>query len=261
MTPIPILYRDDDLIAVHKPAGLLVHRTSLDAHESQFLLQVLRDQIGLHVHPVHRLDKGTSGVVVFALHAEAARRLAGAFATDQVQKSYLAVVRGHAPAQVAVDHPLRDVIDAFSRRRTPQLRPAFTEIRCLARIEIPAPVGRYATARYSVVACRPRSGRRHQIRRHLKHLRHPVIGDANYGDGAHNRFFRDSLGIARLLLAATAIRFPHPIGGNEVQIRAPLDGGFRRALDWPEWQMVGATPFSEAWDTWRSGLVPASPVD
>jgi tRNA pseudouridine65 synthase len=238
MTQIPILYRDEHLVAVSKPAGLLIHRSSLDAHESQFLLQLVRDQIGLHVHPVHRLDKGTSGLVVFALHAEAARRLADAFLADQVTKVYLAVVRGHAPVRVDVDRPLRDVPDRLSHRRTPRSRSAFTEVQCLARIELAAAVGRYATARYSLVSCRPHTGRRHQIRRHLKHLRHPIIGDANYGDGAHNRFFRDSLGISRLLLAATQIRLRHPFTGADVHIHAPLDGSFRQLLDRPEWQTL-----------------------
>jgi tRNA pseudouridine65 synthase len=240
VTPIRILYRDDDVIAVDKPAGILVHRTPLDARESQFLLQALRDQIGVRVHPVHRLDKATSGIVLFALHPDAARRLAQAFARGAVHRTYVAVVRGHAPARADVDHALRDVADAFSGRRTPQLRAAFTAVRCLARIEIAAAVGRYPTARYSLVACRPRSGRRHQIRRHLKHLRHPIIGDANYGDGAHNRFFRHTLGIARLLLAAAAVRLPHPAGGDEIRIRAPLDGAFGRVLAWPGWQPVAA---------------------
>lgn len=237
MSPVSVLYRDDDLVAVHKPAGLLVHRTALDARESTFLLQTLRDQIGAAVSPVHRLDKGTSGVVVFALHPEAARRLSAAFRSAAVRKTYLAIVRGWAPARRAVDHPLRDLGDRLDRRRAIESRAAFTTLRCLARVELAAAVGRYATARYSLVACRPRTGRRHQVRRHLKHLRHPVIGDANYGDGAHNRYFRDALGIGRLLLAASAIRFTHPFSGAPLAIHAPLDGSFAAALAWPEWQV------------------------
>ena len=236
MQPLTILYRDDDLVAVHKPAGLLVHRTSIDAREPLFLLQMLRDQIGSRVHPVHRLDKGTSGIIVFALHAEAARRLAEAFLADEVAKLYLAIVRGHAPAEVDVDYPLRDISDRFSRRKTLRSRPAFTHVRCLSRIELATAVGRYPTARYSLVECRPRSGRRHQIRRHLKHLRHPVIGDANYGDGAHNRFFRDTLGIAGLLLAATGLRLQHPFTRADIALYAPLGDSFRRLLDRPEWK-------------------------
>lgn len=241
MNPLTILYRDDDLIAVCKPAGVLVHRTPIDAHESRFLLQALRDQIGVPVHPVHRLDKGTSGVVIFALHTQAARRLGAAFRAGLVQKTYVAVVRGWAPLHQDVDYPLDDRPERRARPRTIRSRPAFTEVRCLARIELAAAVGRYATARYSLVACRPRTGRQHQIRRHLKHLRHPVIGDATYGDGAHNRFFRHTLGITRLLLAASEIRLPHPSTATEVEIVAPLDGSFLAALDLPEWRAVVST--------------------
>ena len=241
MSPLTILYRDDDLVAVHKPAGLLVHRTSIDAQESRFLLQALRDQIGERVYPVHRLDKGTSGVVVFALHPEAARRLAAAFRDGHVQKTYVAIVRGWAPVHQDVDHPLCDRPDRLARRRMIRSRPAFTEVRCLARAELAAAVGRYATARYSLVSCRPRTGRKHQIRRHLKHLRHPVIGDASYGDGAHNRFFRQSLGITRLLLAASEIRLSHPRTADDVAILASVDGSFLAVLALPEWQAVVST--------------------
>jgi tRNA pseudouridine65 synthase len=233
---LPILYRDEHLVAVHKPVGLLVHRSAIDAHESHFLLQMLRDQIGAAVYPVHRLDKATSGIVLFALHSEAARRLSAALCDAEAEKIYLAIVRGWAPLDVGVDHPLRDQLDRLSHRRVIRLRDALTDIRCLARIEIDVAVGRYSTARYSLVACRPRTGRRHQIRRHLKHLRHPIIGDANYGDGAHNRFFRESLGVHRLLLAATDLRIRHPFTGEPFEIHAPVDGAFHAVLSWPQWR-------------------------
>lgn len=237
MDAIPILYRDDDLVAVHKPAGLLVHRSAIDARESRFLLQRVRDQLGRAVAPVHRLDKGTSGIVVFALHPEAARRLAVLFRDGAARKTYLAVVRGWAPARRVVDHPLRDLGDRFARRQVVERRPARSVLRCLAHIELPAAVGRYPTARYSLVACRPRTGRQHQLRRHLKHLRHPVIGDANYGDGAHNRFFR-SRGVDRLLLAASGLRFVHPFSAAPVSLSAPPEDSFAAVLAWPEWTPV-----------------------
>jgi tRNA pseudouridine65 synthase len=234
MDVIPILYRDDDLVVVHKPAGLLMHRSTIDAAESRFLLQQVRDQLGKAVAPVHRLDKGTSGIVVFALHPEAARRLTALFRDGTVRKTYLAVVRGWAPARRVIDHPLRDLGDRFARRQVVESRPARSVLRCLAQVELPAPVGRYATARYSLVACRPRTGRQHQVRRHLKHLRHPVIGDANYGDGAHNRFFR-SRGVSRLLLAASGLRFIHPFSAAPFWLSAPLEDSFAEVLRWPEW--------------------------
>ena len=238
--PLTILYRDDDLVAVHKPAGMLVHRTAIDACDGPALLQHLRDQLGMPVHPAHRLDKGTSGVVIFALHAEAARGLTAALRDGQAEKTYLAVVRGWAAAHREVDHPLRDRPDRLARRQVVETRPAFTDVRCLAHAELAAAVGRYATARYSCVECRPRTGRQHQIRRHLKPLRHPVIGDANYGDGAHNRFLRETRGITRLLLAATAIRLPHPRSGAPLVIEAPPEPSFLAALAWPEWRPLSA---------------------
>ncbi len=238
--PIAILHRDEHYVIADKPAGLLVHRTSVDTREVRFLLQTLRDQIGCRVHPIHRLDKGTSGIIVFALHAEAANRLACAFREERVDKRYLAVVRGYTAEQAVVDWPLRDTIEARAERRGATLRPAVTEVQHLARAELSVSIGRYATARYSLVCCRPRSGRQHQIRRHLKHLRHPVIGDANYGDLAHNRFFRDTLGVGRLLLAATYIRFEHPYTHTELRVAAPLDESFRRVFQEMGWTMPDA---------------------
>jgi len=236
-TAITILHRDEHYVGVDKPAGLLMHRTAVDARERRSLLQTLRDQIGHRVHAVHRLDKGTSGVVVFALHAEAADRLSHAFREDRVDKRYLAVVRGWVPEQTVVDWPLRDPFDPRATPRHTEARPALTEVQRLAIVELPVAVGRYATARYSLVVCRPRSGRQHQIRRHLKHLRHPVIGDANYGDLAHNRFFRETLGVGRLLLAATAIGFEHPYTREQLRITAPLDASFRRIIQTLGWPM------------------------
>ena len=234
--PIAILYGDEHYVVVDKPAGLLVHRTAVDARERHSLLQALRNQIGCRVYPIHRLDKATSGAVVFALHGDAANRLSRAFREERIDKRYVAVVRGWAPEQAVVDWPLRDPVDPRAQPRRAEPRPAVTELRRLALVELPVAVGRYATARYSLVASRPRSGRQHQIRRHLKHLRHPVIGDANYGDLAHNRFFRNTLGVGRLLLAATAIGFEHPYTGLAVRVRAPLDDSFRRVVQELGWQ-------------------------
>jgi tRNA pseudouridine65 synthase len=183
---------------------------------------------------------------VFALSAESARRLANAFRDEQVRKTYVAVVRGYAPQHLLVDHPLRDRRDSFAPREV-RVRSAVTDVRRMTCAEFDTAVGRYSTARYSLVACQPRTGRRHQVRRHMKHLRHPIIGDANYGDGVHNRFFRDSLGVNRLLLAATAIRFQHPFSRNEIEIRAPLDDSFRKVLMFPEWR-----PALSECDPWLS---------
>ena len=235
MEPIRVLYRDSHYVAVHKPAGLLVHRSALDSRETRFLVQQLRDQLGRRVYPVHRLDKPTQGAIVLAFDPVAARRLQALFESSEVEKTYLAVVRGHAPAETVVDHALRDRADSRIDRAVLQLRAAITHVQCLDSIELPVAVGRYETARYSLVQCRPRSGRRHQIRRHMKHLRHPIVGDANYGDGAHNRVWRDRLGIAGLLLAATTLRFVHPFSSEPIAITAPIESPLADALRLPQW--------------------------
>lgn len=230
-----ILYRDEHYVAVHKPAGLLFHRSPLDSLESRFLVQRLRDQIGQRVFPVHRLDKPTQGVVIFALDSDAASRLQTTFQESDVVKQYLAVVRGHLREEIAIDYPLRPPRDVRSRRGDYPLREALTHIRPRRTIELPYAVRPYASARYCLVECLPRSGRRHQIRLHLKHLRHPIIGDANYGDGPHNRLFRDQLGIPGLLLAATELSFSHPYSGETLSIRAPIESPLREALQLPGW--------------------------
>lgn len=241
-SPLQILYRDEHYVAVHKPAGLLVHRSPLDSRETRFLVQLLRDQIGQRVFPVHRLDKPTQGAIVLALDSEAARLLQERFESAQVDKTYLAVVRGYAPPSTVVDHALRDGADARVARTALRLREAVTGVRRLDTIELPMAVGAHASARYSLVECRPRTGRRHQIRRHMKHLRHPIVGDANYGDGVHNRLWRDRLGIGGLLLAATELRFVHPYSGEAIAIAAPIASPLAETLRLPQWSAAIAAP-------------------
>jgi len=230
-----VLFTDEYFIVVDKPAGLLVHRSAVDRRERRALLPLVRALVGARVHAVHRLDKGTSGAVVFARSADAASALSQLFREDCVDKRYLAIVRGWAPEELVVDHALADIADPRAGLAGSEARAAVTIVRTLAQAEMAHAVGRYATARYSLVECRPQSGRRHQIRRHLKHIRHPVIGDANYGDLRHNRFFREALGIGRMLLANVEIGFVHPFTGESVRVRAPLDAAFQRALDLPDW--------------------------
>ncbi|MCA9759742.1 MAG: pseudouridylate synthase [Candidatus Eisenbacteria bacterium] len=244
---LPILYRDDDCVAVAKPAGLLVHRTHLDPEDSVFALQIVRDQLGCWVHPVHRLDKPTSGVLLFALDAEMARNLGDAFQAGRMKKTYVAVVRGYCPESGVVEHVV--VVDRPSRgkwvagvgpdeatdrvaddesgdggpARVSAPAPAVTEYERLASVELPVSVETYPTSRYSLVRLSPHTGKRHQLRKHLKHLGHPIIGDVRYGRGAHNRYFRDELGAGRLLLAATELQFVQPRTGAAVRIVAPLD--------------------------------------
>lgn len=236
---LEILYRDDRLVAVHKPAGLLVHRSAIDRHETRFALQMLRDQIGRAVFPVHRLDKPTSGVLLFALDAPMARELGAAFEAGAAGKRYVAVVRGYAAEKQRIDYPLREEPDPTTDRRArpdKAARAAITELQRLAIAELPFGDGRHATSRYSLVEARPFTGRRHQLRRHLKHIFHPIIGDTTHGDGRHNRLFREHFGCHRLLLAAVELRFAHPATGAPVRIAAPPAEDFlciTRQLGWP----------------------------
>ncbi len=199
--PLAILRQDDDLVAVYKPAGWLVHRTGLDAGETRFVMQALRDQLGRRVYPVHRLDKGTCGVLVMGLHAEAARALSQAFEQHRVDKRYLALVRGHAPDRVQVDHALRP----DDAPPDAAVQPARTALRCLARLELPeASDARFATTRASLVEALPETGRRHQIRRHLKHIAHPILGDATHGKGPAEPLVGAAAGSAAALAARLA---------------------------------------------------------
>lgn len=239
MDELPILYRDEWLVAIDKPSGLLVHRTALDAHEERFAVQMLRDQLGCHVHPVHRLDKGTSGVLLFALDREVAARVSSAFEQQSVTKEYLAIVRGYPPADGVIDHPLSRRFDPAERRPATAAdapaQHAVTRFRRLATVELPHQVDRYPTSRYALLELQPETGRRHQIRRHLKHLSHPIIGDATFGKGRHNRLFTTLFGSARLLLACTRMTLAHPVSGHSLSLRAPLAADFLHVVDALGW--------------------------
>ena len=235
---LPIIYRDHSLIAIHKPAGLLVHRSVLDRHETRFALQMLRDQIGQPVYPVHRLDKGTSGVLLFALEREAGRSLFGQFERGEVSKRYVAVVRGYPPESGEIDHPLARMADEHAGiTSTADVQPALTRYRRLATVELPHRVDRYPSSRYALVELEPLTGRWHQLRRHMKHISHPIIGDATHGKGRHNRLFQTLFGHPRLLLAATEMRLAHPLSGQPLRLQAGLAADFSEViarLGWSE---------------------------
>jgi tRNA pseudouridine65 synthase len=214
---LPILYHDDWLVAIDKPPGLLVHRSDLDRHETRFAVQLLRDQLGRRVYPVHRLDKGTSGVLLFAFDPTIVRALAEQFETGAVEKTYRAVVRGWPPEASMIEHPLTRKFDAYGRQLpAAEPQPAITHYRRLATIELPVCIDRYPTSRYALVELKPLTGRQHQLRRHMKHIGHPIIGDATYGKGIHNRFFQREFGCNRLLLACMHLGFTHPVTGEKV---------------------------------------------
>jgi tRNA pseudouridine65 synthase len=209
---IELLYVDDDVVVAAKPSGLSVHR-GWDADDDVAMFRV-RDALGARVHPVHRLDRGTSGALVFARTAEAAAALGRAFAEGRVDKRYLALVRGAPPETVVVDHPVPET-EGGARV------PAVTRMRLVARSTV---------ERCSLVEARPETGRFHQIRRHLKHLSHPIVGDVNYGKGDLNRLFRARYGLHRLALHAHWLAFDHPATGRRLVVRAPLPADFAAAL-------------------------------
>lgn len=228
-----ILYQDDYLAAVDKPPGLLVHRSGLDAGETRFALQLLRDQLGRPVWPVHRLDKGTSGVLLFALDAETARRLGAAFeAGAALRKTYRAMVRGWPPAAGLIDHPLKRLADD-ARAGRDALQEARTRYRSLARHELPLAQGAFPRTRCALVELEPLTGRRHQLRRHLKHIAHPLIGDATHGKGALNRAVAGLLGLQRLWLHALRLELVHPHSGAALTITA------KPGPEWALWDRYG----------------------
>lgn len=235
---LPILYRDDFLIAIDKPSGLLVHRSDIDRHETRFAVQLLRDQIGRRVWPVHRLDRGTSGVLLFAFDPAITRSLSDQFESQAVQKNYLAVVRGWPPESGCIDHPLTMQVDEYAGLTGKETQLAVTHFRRLATVELPQSVERYPTSRYALMALIPETGRRHQLRRHMKHIAHPIIGDATHGKGVHNRFFQQQFDCHRLLLACSELGLKHPVSGEELRLCAPVGGQFAEVVKRLGWRMA-----------------------
>ena len=230
---LPILYQDEHIVIIDKPSGLLVHRSLIDKRETRFALQMTRDQIGQYVYPVHRLDKPTSGVLVMALSSEVAAQLTEQFTQKQVSKKYVALVRGYTDDNGTIDYPLQEQLDKIADKNTKPDKPAqdaVTHYETLWKGEVPIPVGRYSSARYSLVSLTPETGRKHQIRRHMKHIFHPIVGDTTHGDGKHNTMFREQFALSRLLLVAKEIKFQHPATNQNLTITAPLGAEFERIL-------------------------------
>ena len=235
---LEILYQDEVLVAVNKPAGMLVHRSWLDRHETQFVMQTLRDQIGQLVYPIHRLDRPTSGVLLFALNSEIANLLRQQFEQKQIEKQYLAVVRGYVTGHGEIDYPLKvqldKIADKFSQPdKAPQSAVTFYE--GLQTVEMPYGVGRYATSRYSLVRLIPQTGRKHQLRRHMKHIFHPILGDTQYGDLHQNRALMEHTGCTRLLLHAEKLTFVHPLTQRPMTIQAGLHAQWQNLMQTFQW--------------------------
>lgn len=229
---LEILYQDEFLVAVNKPSGLLVHRSWLDSHATEFALQKVRNQIGQYVYPVHRLDRPTSGILLFALDKESAQNMMLQFFAHTTEKRYLAVVRG-CMEDGELDYALKEKLDKIADKQAQQDKPpqeAFTQYRCLQQTELPIAVRPYNSSRYSLMELIPKTGRKHQLRRHMAHLRHPIVGDTSHGDGKHNAMFREHFDCHRLLLHAAYLSFKHPQSGELIEINAPLDDFFQSLL-------------------------------
>ncbi len=221
--PFEILHLDAHLVAVRKPAGWAVHRSDT-VRDGPYVLPTLRDQLGQWVYPVHRLDRPTAGILLFALHPDAQRAVSQAFERRAVHKRYQAVVRGWWPAdQAAITRPLQRADGA-------ETQPAETGVTCTATSTCPWPVGRFPTARYSRLICTPHTGRWHQIRRHLAGAHHPIVGDVRHGDRHHNHAIQAALGIHRLALWADTLTLPHPLDGAPLTLRCPADPELQRLL-------------------------------
>jgi tRNA pseudouridine65 synthase len=230
MQKLPILFQDENYIAIHKPPGLLVHRTRI-SQDKQFVLQMLRNQIGQWVYPVHRLDRPTSGVLIFGLSSDAARQLVQQFEQRKVEKRYLAVVRGYTEESGVIDYPLQE-------EKWTEPQSAVTSYSKLDQVELPYPVGRYQTARYSLLEVQPQTGRMHQIRKHMKHVFHPIVGDTTHGDGKHNQLFRDQFNISRLLLVASELGFQHPYTKEHLNIRSEPEPELQNLFEKLGWAWV-----------------------
>ncbi|MEO6287991.1 MAG: pseudouridine synthase [Dyadobacter sp.] len=225
-SPLSIIYQDNDLVAINKPHGLLVHRSSIAADTDIFAVQLLRDQLGQKVNPVHRLDRKTAGVLLFALNDEVNSLMQQQFQSGQVKKIYHAIVRGFTPDSGEIDYALK--------REDGAVQDAFTSYKTLQRTEVPFSIGKHSTSRYSLVELTPTTGRMHQLRKHMAHIFHPILGDRPHGCNKQNKYFKENLNMTSMMLHAVSVEFVHPTSGCNLSISAPYHSDFQQLL-----QIVG----------------------
>ena len=217
---IEILYNDGEMIAVNKPPGLLVHPTRIAADATESAMQLVRDQIGQWVYPVHRLDRKTSGILLFALNQEMQSALCFHFKESILLKRYVAIVRGYTDDEGEIDYALKNLEE--------KIQEAQTKYRLLRRTEIPLAYGKHSTSRYSLVELFPKTGRYHQLRKHMAHIFHPIIGDRPHGCNKQNRLFKNEFGLTEMMLHAQSLSFKHPVTNEEIYIEASFHAEFVR---------------------------------
>ena len=221
-TPLEIVYEDNWLIAINKPAGLLVHRSSIATNTDIYALQLLRDQVGFHVFPIHRLDRKTSGILLFAKDKSFVQAFQDALSSSESSKKYLAIVRGHFPKEVRVEYDLTN-----DKGKT---QSAITDFKLIKNAEIDVPFGKFKTSRYALIEAHPKTGRMHQIRKHLNHLRHPIIGDRPHGCNKQNKLFLEKWNLTKMLLHSKELELNHPYLKRKMTLQAPIPQHFDQIL-------------------------------
>jgi tRNA pseudouridine65 synthase len=217
---LEIIFENEDLIAINKPHGLLVHRTRIARDATEFAIQILRDQIGCMVYPVHRLDRKTSGVLLFTKSAQLNSGIQQLFQERKVLKTYLALVRGYLPETGHIDYALTE---------GSKTKEAQTNYTCLDKFEINLASDKFSTSRYSLVKLEPLNGRFHQLRKHMAHIFHPIIGDRPHGCNKQNKLWKEQFGMTSMLLHAERLSFYYP-GNEHICISAAISSEFKRAL-------------------------------
>lgn len=219
---LEIIFQDDNYVAINKPNGLLVHRSTIANDVSENALQLLRDQLQMPVYPAHRLDRKTSGVLLFSINKEADCRIQALFRENKLQKSYLAILRGYVDESGEIDYPLR--------KENGNMQEALTRYTRLETAEIPLPLGNHPTSRYSLVRAQPETGRMHQLRKHFAHILHPIIADRPHGCNKQNKMWKEKFAMDTMMLHAEQLSFTHPFTEEQVTIAAKLQPEFTRVL-------------------------------
>lgn len=217
---LEIIYQDEYFVAINKPHGLLVHKSKYAGKADYYAVQLLRDQIGQYVWPCHRIDRKTSGILLFSLDVNTNSLMQQQFTNNEVAKKYLAIVRGYTDDEGVIDYALINEKEKEQK--------AITKYKTLQRAEINIPFGKFNTSRYSLVEAYPQTGRLHQIRKHFAHIFHPIIADRTHGCNKQNRLFKEQWNFTSMTLHASEINFVHPVTNTKIVIKAVFSSEFAR---------------------------------